>query len=357
MPDTSSHNDIQLQQGREAIDVINGKLLELLSERARISLIIAERKAALGLPGFDPMRESAMLAKLAQQNPGPFPDETIQALFKTLFRATQNFMESNGRRDMLFSRRHRPGNTIIEVNGVRLGEGGLAWVAGPCSVENEAQVEAIAEHLEARGVKIMRGGAFKPRTSPYSFQGLGMEGVKLLAKVAERHHLAIVTEVMDASQVERVAEYAHILQIGARNMYNYPLLKAVGQCQRPVVLKRHFGATLEELLLSAEYVLSQGNGQVILCERGIRTFEPWARNTLDISAVPILHQETHLPVMVDISHAAGRRDILLPLARSVQAVGADAIMVEVHNQPAIAASDSQQQLDLAEFDSLQDACI
>ncbi len=354
MSDTELCKDAELQRGRQAIDEINAKLLELLNERAHVAIGIAKRKAELGIPGFDPVRESGMLAHLAEMNRGPFSDETIQSLFKTIFRATQSFMESQTRRKMLFSRQHRPENTVIEVNGVRLGEAPLALLAGPCSVENEAQLQTIAAHLASRGVKIMRGGGFKPRTSPYSFQGLGLEGIKLLRRVASQHGLAIITEVLEPGQVEAVAEHADILQIGSRNMYNYPLLREVGRCQRPVVLKRHFGATLEELLLSAEYILLQGNSQVILCERGIRTFESWVRNTLDISAVPLLHQETHLPVMVDISHAAGRRDILLPLARAVKAVGAEALMVEVHDRPAVALSDSQQQLDLPGFDELQE---
>lgn len=347
--------DEQLLTYRHAIDEINGKLLQLLNERAKVATSIARRKEELGLPTFDPVREAVILDTLAQRNEGPFPDETIKALFKELLAATRKLMNATREQGMLFSRHHQAQSTVVEVNGVALGRDPLTVIAGPCSVESEEQLDRIAAHLAQRGVKILRGGAFKPRTSPYSFQGLELEGLRIMRRVADRHGLAVVTEVLDPAQVSKVAEYADILQIGCRNMYNYPLLREVGRCARPVLLKRHFGATLEELLLSAEYILSEGNERVILCERGIRTFEPRTRSTLDISAIPVLQQETHLPLAVDISHPAGRRDILVPLARAVQAVGANALMVEVHHDPARALSDSQQQLSLEEFDALQDA--
>ena len=210
----------------------------------------------------------------------------------------------------------------------------------------------VAAHLARRGVRLIRGGAFKPRTSPYSFQGLGQQALTMLSQVARRHGLAVVTEVLDPRDLEVVLECADVLQIGARNMFNYPLLQEVGRTRTPILLKRSFQATLEELLLSAEHVMSQGNDQVILCERGIRTFERWTRSTLDISAVPLLKQESHLPVVVDVSHAAGRRDILPPLARAALAAGADGLMLEVHSNPAVALSDGEQQLDLPGFDRL-----
>ena len=334
MSDLPTREDAQLLEYRRQIDDINAKLLRLLNERAQVATAIVKRKMVLGLPTFDPVRESAMLDLLTQSNEGPFSDSTVKALFKEIIAATRALMDERRQNGMLFSRRHHQQDTVIEVNGVRFGSEQMVMVAGPCSVECEEQLDKVAAHLAAKGVRIMRGGTFKPRTSPYSFQGLGLEGVKLLRKAADRYGMAVITEVLEPAMVGEVAEYADILQIGSRNMYNYPLLREVGRTSRPVVLKRHFGATLEELLLAAEYILAQGNAQVILCERGSRSFEPLTRNTLNISAVPILKLETHLPIMVDISHAAGRRDILIPLARSVQAVGAHALMIEVHGDPA-----------------------
>lgn len=344
--------DTELVSLRTKIDDINHQLLELLNQRATVALAVAKRKSALGISGFDPERESSMLTELSASNSGPFSDTSIQSIFKNIFRATLELMDQYDRQELLVSRQSRTINTVIEVNGCKFGKDTGIVVAGPCAVENPEQIEAIAEHLAKRGVKVMRGGAYKPRTSPYAFQGLGLKGLKMLHQAAKKHGLAVVTEFVDSRDLAEGAQYADIIQIGARNMYNYALLKEVGHMQVPVLLKRSFGATLEELLLSAEYILSCGNPNVILCERGIRSFEHWTRNTLDISAVPLLKQESHLPVMVDISHAAGRRDILLPLARAAFGAGADALMVEVHSKPTIALSDSQQQLSLPEFDDL-----
>lgn len=228
-------------------------------------------------------------------------------------------------------------------------------IAGPCSIESEEQIMATARFLAARGVRVLRGGAFKPRTSPYGFQGLGVEGLKLGRKAADAFGMVFVTEVMDTRDVEVVAEYADILQIGARNMQNFALLKEVGKARRPVLLKRGLSATMEEWFYAAEYILAQGNEQVILAERGIRTFERWTRNTLDLSAVALAKQETHLPVVVDVTHAAGRTDLLAPLARAALAVGADGVHVEVHPNPKVALSDNQQQMDFAQFDRFLEA--
>lgn len=337
---------------RQEIDSLNLEILHLLNRRAQLALEVGRWKLEHGMPGYDPVRESRMLAQILEQNQGPFPDATVKRLFKEVFQASLDLMDVQVRDTLLVSRKHRDTDTIIEVNGVRLGADRGVVIAGPCSAESPEQLELVASHLGRHGVRIMRAGAFKPRTSPYSFQGHGQPGLEILRDVARRHGLAVVTEVLDPRDVEVCAAHADILQIGARNMYNYPLLREVGRCRLPVLLKRSFAATLEELLLSAEYVVSQGNPQVLLCERGIRTFEPWTRNTLDISAVPLLKQESHLPVVVDISHAAGRRDILLPLARAAMAAGADALMVEVHDNPAVALSDREQQLDLPSFSRL-----
>jgi len=225
-------------------------------------------------------------------------------------------------------------------------------MAGPCSVENRDMLFETADAVKAAGATVLRGGAFKPRTSPYSFKGLGVEGLRYLAEARERTGLPIITEVMEPSQVDIVAEYADILQIGTRNMQNYSLLREMGRVARPVMLKRGYGATIEEFLMAAEYIVSSGNPNVILCERGIRTFETYTRNTMDLAAVPLLHHLTHLPVIVDPSHATGKRWLVKPLALGGVAVGADGVMVEVHPSPDDALSDAEQQLTLDQFRDL-----
>jgi 3-deoxy-7-phosphoheptulonate synthase len=228
-------------------------------------------------------------------------------------------------------------------------------MAGPCSVESRAQLMETVDHVAAHGATVIRGGAFKPRTSPYSFQGLGVEGLRYLAEARERTVLPIITEVMEPSQVDIVSEYADILQIGTRNMQNFSLLLACGRAGRPVMLKRGFGATIEEWLMAAEYIASAGTNQIILCERGIRTFETYARNTMDLTAVPVLHHLTHLPVIVDPSHATGKRWLVKPLAIGGVAVGADGVMVEVHPRPEEALSDGEQSLTFELFDQMMTA--
>jgi 3-deoxy-7-phosphoheptulonate synthase len=252
----------------------------------------------------------------------------------------------------LTSREFHPDDTVIRVLDASIGDGSLTIMAGPCSVESRDQLFETADAVKAAGATVLRGGAFKPRTSPYAFQGLGVEALRYLAEARERTGLPIITEVMEPSQVDIVAEYADILQIGTRNMQNYSLLNAVGRVARPVMLKRGFGATVEEFLMAAEYIVAAGNPNVILCERGIRTFETYTRNTMDLAAVPVLHMLTHLPVVVDPSHATGKRWLVRPLALGGVAVGADGIMVEVHPDPDSALSDAEQQLDLATFAAL-----
>ncbi|MBF8289831.1 MAG: phospho-2-dehydro-3-deoxyheptonate aldolase [Chloroflexi bacterium] len=257
----------------------------------------------------------------------------------------------------LTSREFHPEDTVIRVLDAVIGDGGLTVMAGPCSVESRDQLMETADSVAASGATILRGGAFKPRTSPYSFQGLGVEALRYLAEATERTGLPTITEVMEPNQVDIVAEYASILQIGARNMQNYSLLNAAGRVGRPVMLKRGFGATIEELLMAAEYIVAAGNPNVILCERGIRTFETYTRNTLDLAAVPLLHHLTHLPVIVDPSHATGKRWLVRPLAIGGVAVGADGVMVEVHPTPDEALSDAEQQLTLAQFADLMAAIV
>jgi 3-deoxy-7-phosphoheptulonate synthase len=252
------------------------------------------------------------------------------------------------------SREFKKERTSIPINGVEIGGDSFVMMAGPCSVESEKQIMECAEGVAAAGGKILRGGAFKPRTSPYDFQGLELEGLKLLDKARKATGLAIVTEVMSDSDVDLIAQYANIMQVGARNMQNFALLKALGKCNRPVLLKRGMSSTIKELLMSAEYITAHGNPNIILCERGIRTFEVATRNTCDISAVPVLNGLTHLPVILDPSHAAGKRDLVPALARAAVAVGVDGLLIEVHPCPEKAMSDGAQSLDLDQFRQLMD---
>jgi len=242
--------------------------------------------------------------------------------------------------------------TVISIGNIKIGAGEVIVMAGPCAVENAKQAMTIALYVKAHGAQIFRGGAFKPRTSPYSFQGMGEEGLKILAKVREETGLFIVTEATDNASIELVEQYADIIQIGARNMQNYSLLRRAGQPSKPVLLKRGFAATIDELLMSAEYIMSEGNARIILCERGIRTFTNTTRNTLDLSAIPSIKELSHLPIIVDPSHAAGRREFVIPLSKAAVAVGADGLIVEVHNDPAHALSDGAQSLYLEQFAQL-----
>jgi 3-deoxy-7-phosphoheptulonate synthase len=252
----------------------------------------------------------------------------------------------------LTSREFHPEDTVVRVLDAAIGDGSLTVMAGPCSVESREQLLETARGVKGAGATVLRGGAFKPRTSPYAFQGLGVEALRYLAEARDETGLPVVTEVMEPQQVDIVAEYADILQIGARNMQNYSLLNAAGRVARPVMVKRGFGATIEELLMAAEYIVAAGNPNVILCERGIRTFETYTRNTMDLAAVPVLHSLTHLPVIVDPSHATGKRWLVRPLALGGVAVGADGVMVEVHPDPDSALSDAEQQLDIPSFAAL-----
>jgi 3-deoxy-7-phosphoheptulonate synthase len=254
----------------------------------------------------------------------------------------------------LASREFHPEGSVFEAKGVKIGGGHLAVIAGPCAVESEPLLFDVAARVRKAGANILRGGAFKPRTSPYSFQGLGRDGLKILEAAGERFGMPVVTEVMDPRQVELVERHADILQIGARNMQNFDLLRECGRTRMPVLLKRGLSATVRDLLMSAEYVLSEGNRQVVLCERGIRTFEDSTRNTLDLSVVPNIQGQSHLPIVVDPSHATGRPDLIPAMARAAVAAGADGIHVEVHSCPERALSDGPQALVPDQFDRLMD---
>lgn len=253
----------------------------------------------------------------------------------------------------LASRHFRPEGSVIQLGkGVAVGGNQVIMMAGPCSIESETQVDTIAVRVKELGALVLRGGAFKPRTSPYSFQGLGLPGLKMMRRAADKYGLLVVSEIMDHTQIPEMIDYIDVIQVGARNMQNYNLLKELGKLSKPVLLKRGIAATIEELLLSAEYIMSGGNYNVVLCERGIRTFENSTRNTMDISAIPVVHKLSHLPIIVDPSHGTGRRDKVPPMARAAVAAGADGLLIEVHPDPEKALSDGAQSLDLEQFEQL-----
>lgn len=255
----------------------------------------------------------------------------------------------------LAGRLFHPQDTVIQVGSHSIGGGNLTVIAGPCSVESEEQLMLIADAVKESGAHLLRGGAYKPRTSPYSFQGLGEKGLQLLRKAKERTGLPVVTEVMDIETFDIVDEYTDILQIGARNMQNFSLLKRAGKTKKPILLKRGLSATIEELLMAAEYIMAGGNHNIILCERGIRTFETYTRNTLDLSAIPAIKELSHLPVVVDPSHAAGKWSMVEPLSKASVAVGADGLIIEVHHQPELALSDGAQSLKPNKFAKLMNS--
>jgi len=338
---------------REPIDAIDRQIVAQLQERARLVLQIGAFKREHGLEGRDPERENEILHKLGDACEGPLEASHVREIYTAILRTSLGIQEAAADRSLRVKQRNRPGNGSVRVGSVIIGGSAPVMFVGPCSIESPEQMERIAPAVaRLPGPKILRGGAFKPRTSPYAFQGLRHAGLDILHQTATRHGLASVTEVLDVATLDAVAASADMLQVGARNMYNTELLKALGRQGKPVLLKRGFMSTLEELMLAAEYILAEGNDAVVLCERGIRTFERATRNTLDISAVPLLKNETGLPVIVDLSHALGRRDILVPCARAALAAGADGLMVEVHDQPEQALSDGFQQIDLAELERL-----
>lgn len=339
----------RIERLRKRLDEINLEILELLSERGQIAQEIGKEKKKVGVNRFDPVRERKMLDILAEKNKGPFDTKTIQHIFKEIFKASLELQEDDNRSTLLVSRKKQKENTVLNIKGVEIGGGEPVLIAGPCSVESYEQVKAVAVNHKRQGLKLLRGGAFKPRTSPYDFQGLGIEGLKILRQIADEFDLVVISEIVSPEDIEIATEYIDVIQIGARNMQNFELLKAAGSVNHPVLLKRGMSATIQEFMFAAEYIVSRGNKQVMLCERGIRTFEKATRNTLDISAIPLLKQETHLPVLADVTHATGRLDLLLPTAKAALAAGADGVMVEVHPDPAVALSDANQQMNLGQF--------
>lgn len=345
--------DVTLESLRKEIDEINLQLLDLLNKRATLASKIGTLQTQSGMQLYDPQREAEMLTVLQLANQGPFSNDTIKVLFKEIFKASLALEEREARAKIIVQRKTADEQTIVTFeDGTKIGDGSFQIIAGACAIESFDQMDAVGEVLASEGVKIMRGMAFKPRSSPYDFQGLGEEGLKIARQVANKYGMLVVSEIMDASQIPMMSDYIDIFWVGARNMQNSFLLKALGKVRQPVILKRHFSATLKELIYSAEYIASGGNTQIILMERGIRTFNEEVRNTLDIGAVPLLKMETHLPVIVDISHSAGRRDLAVPFGRLAKASGADGLMVEVHPNPPVAMSDAKQQLFFDQFRAL-----
>ncbi|MCK0471289.1 bifunctional 3-deoxy-7-phosphoheptulonate synthase/chorismate mutase [Halalkalibacter sp. APA_J-10(15)] len=336
---------------RSELDEVNLKLLDLINERARLVQEVGKVKGTQGVNRFDPVRERSMLDHIAANNNGPFETSTLQHIFKQIFKASLELQEEDNSKALLVSRKKHPENTIVNLKGETIGDGEQRLIMGPCAVESYEQVYTVAKALKERGITLLRGGAFKPRTSPYDFQGLGEEGLQILRKVADELGMVVISEIINPAHVEMALEYVDVIQVGARNAQNFELLNAVGSVDKAVLLKRGLSGTISEFIHAAEYVVSKGNSQVMLCERGIRTYETATRNTLDISAVPILKQETHLPVLVDVTHSTGRRDLLLPCAKAALAIGADAVMAEVHPDPAVALSDSAQQMDIDQFNT------
>ncbi|MDX8047487.1 bifunctional 3-deoxy-7-phosphoheptulonate synthase/chorismate mutase [Gracilibacillus sp. S3-1-1] len=342
----------QLDQLREKLDQVNLEILELINKRAELVQETGQVKEKQGANrSYDPVRERDMLNLITKHNNGPFENSTIVHLFKEIFKAGLELQEDDHSKALLVSRKKKPEDTVIEINGEKFGDGNQHFIFGPCAVESYEQVAEVASAIKSQGLNLIRGGAFKPRTSPYDFQGLGFEGLEILKKVSEEYGLAVVSEIVNPAHIEEAVNYIDVIQIGARNMQNFELLKAAGETNKPVLLKRGMSATVSDFINAAEYINSKGNGQIILCERGIRTYETATRNTLDITAVPILKQETHLPVMVDVTHSTGRRDLLLPAAKAALAIGADGVMAEVHPDPAVALSDAAQQMDIPTFNN------
>ncbi|HLR54916.1 MAG TPA: bifunctional 3-deoxy-7-phosphoheptulonate synthase/chorismate mutase [Pseudogracilibacillus sp.] len=335
---------------RDELDSLNLDILNLVNKRAKLVQDIGEIKGKQSTQRFDPVRERDMLDHIIGQNNGPFKNATIEHIFKEIFKAGLEVQEDDQQKELLVSRKRKAEDTVVNINGTPFGGEDTQFIFGPCAVESYEQVASVAEVLKAKGLNLIRGGAFKPRTSPYDFQGLGLEGLKILKRVADDYDMRVVSEIVTPSDIETAQEYIDVIQIGARNMQNFELLKAAGEAKIPVILKRGMAAKISDFINAAEYIISKGNEDIILCERGIRTFESATRNTLDISAVPVLKQETHLPIMVDVTHSTGRRDLLIPTAKAAIAVGADGVMAEVHPDPAVALSDSQQQMDFNQFE-------
>ncbi|MBR2979674.1 MAG: bifunctional 3-deoxy-7-phosphoheptulonate synthase/chorismate mutase [Myxococcaceae bacterium] len=355
-PQSPADTSVQdrLARLRAEISELNRQILRLVEERVAKVGEVRALKVAQELPMFDPVREARMFEELIAGASGSLTEREIRALFRPIFDISLARMEGRTPNASLrVCRQHGEPDRSFAVGPARLGRTPRPiLIAGPCAVESEEQIERVAASVASLGLKFLRGGAFKPRTSPDAFQGLGREGLRLLRQAADRHGLAVVSEVTDPREIEAMAGCVDLFQVGARNMANYELLKELGATKKPVLLKRSFAATLDEFLLAAEYLAKFGCQDIALCERGIRTFERQTRFTLDIAAVPILKKKTALPVIADVSHAAGRADLIEPLARAALAAGADGLMIEVHPCPEAALSDAAHQLTIPEMERL-----
>ncbi|MDN4526583.1 bifunctional 3-deoxy-7-phosphoheptulonate synthase/chorismate mutase [Fictibacillus fluitans] len=326
-----------LDELRNQMDDLDLQLIDLINQRE----VLLQKHEELRTE-----RAEKVLERIACHSNGPIRKETLISLFKLLDQAVPA-----SSRKLLVSRKSKLENTVVTVAGEEIGGAYPILVAGPCAVESEEQVDAAARAVKAQGLHFLRGGAFKPRTSPYDFQGLGEEGLCLLKQAGTRYGLSVISEIVDPRDLEMASGYLDVIQIGARNMQNFELLKEAGRIRKPILLKRGLSASIDEFIHAAEYIMVHGNDQIILCERGIRTYEKATRNTLDITAVPLLKQETHLPVLVDVTHSTGRKDLLVPAAKAALAIGADGVMAEVHPNPKQALSDASQQMNFTEFES------
>ncbi len=344
--------DPELQDLRDQIDVVNRDLLALMNHRLRLVEQVKVVKERTAYKLFDPERESRMFDKLLLTNEGPMTSDLVRHLFKEIFKLSLDHMEADTRKRLYVHRKEGQPDRTYELGGHILGGRTPQLLAGPSAVESAEQVDAVAAHVASLGGGFLVGGAYVPRTSPYSFQGLGGEGLRLLRDAADWHGLAVMTEILDPRHVEEVGEQTDVFVVGTRNMHNFELLRLLGQTDKPVMLKRGFMATLDEFLLAAEYVAKEGNGQLILCERGIRTHGDWTRWTIDLAGVALLKQETPFPIVVDIAEGLGRKDVMPAMARAALAAGASAVAVQAHPNPALALTENEQQMtfdELTEF--------
>ncbi len=328
---------------REKIDQIDDKLLELIQERFEIVNEVRKYKEENNILILDKDREKQIISRITNNYEGVMSKEEVTEIFKKIMGVSKHVQERLSNIDFHYEKKHKDHKTIIDVNGYGIGND-FSYMFGPCSIESEEQMEEVAKSINELGLKFIRGGAFKPRTSPYDFQGLGIDGLKLMKKIADKYNLLVVSEVMESTDLDEALKYIDVVQVGARNMQNFSFLKKLGKIDKPVLLKRGLSATINEFLNASEYILQGGNSKVILCDRGIRTFEDKTRNSLDIAGIAVIKRSTHLPVIVDISHAAGRSDIIPELAAAVKALGVDGLMCEVHPEPCSALSDANQQI-------------
>ena len=339
----------ELKALRDQIDVANAEMLALMNRRLRLVEQVKEVKTRTGISMFSPRRESEMFNKLLLKNEGPMTADLVRHFFKEIFKLSLDHMEADVRRRLEVHRMPGEPDKVVRVGAHAIGGGPAQLVAGPSAIESADQFGAVAAQLAGQGVRFLRADAYKPRTSPYNFQGLGLDGLRIARDIADRHDQLLVTEILDTRTVEDAEQFCDVFRVGTRNMHNYELLRLLGQTDKPVWLERGWMATIEEFIYAAEYIAKEGNSQIVLCERGVRTHERWTTHTLDLSAIPLLKQETSLPVAVDVGHGTGRKDIMATMARAALAAGADAVTLLAHPAPPLAMTDNALQMDLDEF--------